>query len=150
LLLNTELLRENKRMLDKAIRELDRERVSLQAQEKKLIVEIKKMAKQNQMVTLLGPESTSHLLEHLLGAMDTLKDRAWLRLPAACLLVSNPLQLSGRTVGAPLSAAGSGEGDGQVPGAKPACGHEDVRAQIAAAGRVAADLGELPGRAPPR
>ena len=37
-------------MLDKAIRDLDRERAGLQAQEKKLIVEIKKMAKQNQMV----------------------------------------------------------------------------------------------------
>lgn len=45
-----ELLRENKRMLDKAIRDLDRERAGLQSQEKKLIVEIKKMAKQNQMV----------------------------------------------------------------------------------------------------
>ncbi|MCO5597713.1 hypothetical protein L7F22_051794 [Adiantum nelumboides] len=44
-----ELLRENKRMLDKSIRELERERQSLQAQEKKLIVEIKKTAKQNQM-----------------------------------------------------------------------------------------------------
>lgn len=49
-LLPAELLRENKRMLDKAIRDLDRERVGLQGQEKKLIVEIKKMAKQNQMV----------------------------------------------------------------------------------------------------
>jgi len=37
-------------MLDKAIRDLDRERAGLQTQEKKLIVEIKKMAKANQMV----------------------------------------------------------------------------------------------------
>lgn len=44
-----ELLRENKRMLDRSIREIERERQSLQAQEKKLIVEIKKTAKQNQM-----------------------------------------------------------------------------------------------------
>ena len=36
-------------MLDKSIRELDRERNNLQSQEKKLIAEIKKMAKQNQM-----------------------------------------------------------------------------------------------------
>ena len=36
-------------MLDKSIRELDRERMNLQSQEKKLISEIKKMAKQNQM-----------------------------------------------------------------------------------------------------
>lgn len=45
----TEMLRENKRMLDKSIRELDRERTHMQSQEKKLIAEIKKMAKQNQM-----------------------------------------------------------------------------------------------------
>ncbi|KAL0044452.1 hypothetical protein WJX82_007425 [Trebouxia sp. C0006] len=44
-----ELLRENKRMLDKAIRELDRERMALQNQEKKVIAEIKKTAKQGQM-----------------------------------------------------------------------------------------------------
>lgn len=37
-------------MLDKSIRELDRERVGLQNQEKKLILEIKKAAKQGQMV----------------------------------------------------------------------------------------------------
>jgi hypothetical protein len=45
-----EMLRENKRMLDKAIRELDRERIGLQNQEKKTIAEIKKMAKEGQMV----------------------------------------------------------------------------------------------------
>ncbi|KAK7363281.1 hypothetical protein VNO77_05417 [Canavalia gladiata] len=44
-----ELLRENKRMLDKSIREIDRERQALQSQEKKLILEIKKSAKQGQM-----------------------------------------------------------------------------------------------------
>lgn len=38
-------------MLDKAIRELDRERVGLQSQENKLKGEIKKMAKQGQMVS---------------------------------------------------------------------------------------------------
>jgi hypothetical protein len=45
-----EMLRENKRMIDKAIRELDRERTGLQNQEKKTIVEIKRMAKDGQMV----------------------------------------------------------------------------------------------------
>lgn len=45
-----ELLRENKRMLDKSIREIERERQALQTQEKKLITEIKKSAKQGQMV----------------------------------------------------------------------------------------------------
>ncbi|WOK96950.1 vacuolar protein-sorting-associated protein [Canna indica] len=44
-----ELLRENKRMLDKSIRDIERERQGLQAQEKKLIAEIKKTAKQGQM-----------------------------------------------------------------------------------------------------
>mgnify|MGYP000341313979 FL=1 len=45
-----EILRENKRMLDRSIRDIERERTNLQAQEKKLILEIKKTAKQNQMV----------------------------------------------------------------------------------------------------
>ncbi|KAL5991982.1 hypothetical protein ACLOJK_012894 [Asimina triloba] len=44
-----QLLRENKRMLDKSIREIERERQGLQTQEKKLIAEIKKSAKQGQM-----------------------------------------------------------------------------------------------------
>lgn len=46
-----ELLRENKRALDKSIREIERERQNLQNQEKKLIAEIKKTAKQGQMVS---------------------------------------------------------------------------------------------------
>ena len=40
-------------MLDKAIRDLDRERMGLQTQEKKLVAEIKKTAKQGQMVGTL-------------------------------------------------------------------------------------------------
>jgi hypothetical protein len=40
-------------MLDKAMRELDRERMGLQNQEKKLVAEIKKMAKDGQMVRVL-------------------------------------------------------------------------------------------------
>jgi charged multivesicular body protein 2A len=43
------MLRENKRMIDRAIRDLDRERMSLQTQEKKMVADIKKMAKDNQM-----------------------------------------------------------------------------------------------------
>lgn len=46
---STELLRENKRQLDRAIRDLDRERTGLQTQEKKLVAEIKKAAKDGQM-----------------------------------------------------------------------------------------------------
>ena len=45
-----EQFRENKRTLTKAIRELDRERSNLQNQEKKLINDIKKMAKEGQTV----------------------------------------------------------------------------------------------------
>jgi charged multivesicular body protein 2A len=44
-----EVLRENKRLLDRSIRDIDRERMGLQTQEKKLVIEIKKMAKQGQM-----------------------------------------------------------------------------------------------------
>jgi len=44
-----EVLRENKRMINRAIRELDRERSALEREEKKLIIDIKKMAKEQQM-----------------------------------------------------------------------------------------------------
>eukprot|EP00892_Ulva_mutabilis_P008332 jgi/Ulvmu1/5871/UM025_0133.1 len=44
-----EMLRENKRLIDKSIREIDRERNSLQTQERKLIEEMKKNAKNGQM-----------------------------------------------------------------------------------------------------
>jgi hypothetical protein len=63
-LLSTELLRENKRMLDKSIREIERERQGLQTQEKKLIMEIKKSAKQGQMVCLSAPTTCTFCLFH--------------------------------------------------------------------------------------
>lgn len=44
-----EVLRENKRMITKAVRELDRERAALEREEKRLTVEIKNMARQQQM-----------------------------------------------------------------------------------------------------
>jgi len=44
-----EILRENKRMISRAIRELDRERAALEREEKKLTIDIKKMAKEQQM-----------------------------------------------------------------------------------------------------
>ncbi|TDH69239.1 hypothetical protein CCR75_002548 [Bremia lactucae] len=47
-----EQLRENKREISRAVRQLDRERNNLQLQEKKLIVEIKKMAKQGQIASV--------------------------------------------------------------------------------------------------
>lgn len=61
-----ELLRENKRMIDKSIREIERERQGLQTQEKKLIAEIKKSAKQGQMVSKL---IFFHLLPIYLNAL---------------------------------------------------------------------------------
>ena len=45
-----EMLRKNKRALDKAIRGLERERMRMEQQEKKIISDIKKMAKDKQMV----------------------------------------------------------------------------------------------------
>ena len=45
-----ELLRQNQRALNKAMRELDRERARMEQQEKKVIADIKKMAKAGQMV----------------------------------------------------------------------------------------------------
>lgn len=47
-----EQLRENKREINCAVRQLDRERTNLQLQEKKLIIEIKKMAKQGQIASV--------------------------------------------------------------------------------------------------
>lgn len=44
-----EILRQNQRALNKVMRELDRERGQLERQEKKLIIDIKKMAKSGQM-----------------------------------------------------------------------------------------------------
>jgi len=44
-----EMLRQNQRALNKAMRDLDRERASMESQEKKIIADIKKMAKQGQM-----------------------------------------------------------------------------------------------------
>lgn len=45
-----EMLRKNQRALNKAMRDLDRERMRMEQQEKKIIQDIKKMAKDGQMV----------------------------------------------------------------------------------------------------
>jgi len=44
-----DVLRENKRMITRAVRELDRERAALEREEKRITVDIKKMAKEQQM-----------------------------------------------------------------------------------------------------
>jgi charged multivesicular body protein 2A len=55
-----EVLRENKRMINRAVRELDREKAALEREEKRLTVEIKKAAKQQQMssVKIMAKVST--------------------------------------------------------------------------------------------
>lgn len=45
-----EMLRKNQRALNKAMRDLDRERMKMEQQEKKVIADIKKLAKDGQMV----------------------------------------------------------------------------------------------------
>lgn len=45
-----ELLRKNQRALNKAMRDLDREKMKMEQQEKKIIMDIKKLAKEGQMV----------------------------------------------------------------------------------------------------
>ena len=44
-----EVLRENKRMITRAVRELDREKQGLEKEEQRLTIEIKKAARENQM-----------------------------------------------------------------------------------------------------
>ena len=43
-----ELARENKRIVDRAVRQIERERMKLDTNEKKVLEEIKKLAKKNQ------------------------------------------------------------------------------------------------------
>lgn len=45
-----EMLRKNQRALNKAMRDLDREKMRMEQQEKKIIADIKKLAKEGQMV----------------------------------------------------------------------------------------------------
>lgn len=47
-----EVLRENKRMINRAVRELDREKIALEREEKRLTTEIKKAAKEQQMASV--------------------------------------------------------------------------------------------------
>jgi len=47
-----QMLRENQRLLTRAMRDLDRERAQMEKQEKKIIADIKQMAKKNEMATV--------------------------------------------------------------------------------------------------
>lgn len=58
--MSIEQLREHQRTIQRAIRELDRERMRLENSEKKLIMDIKKNAKNGQMVRLPFPKLFFH------------------------------------------------------------------------------------------
>jgi charged multivesicular body protein 2A len=58
-----EMLRKNQRALTKAMRELDRERSKMEQQEKKIIADIKKMAKQGQMDAVKVMAKVCHLIQ---------------------------------------------------------------------------------------
>jgi hypothetical protein len=66
-----ELLRRNQRALNKAMRDLDRERARMEQQEKKIITDIKKMAKEGQMVCrhniyeVIHRRQKSHCLQYV-------------------------------------------------------------------------------------
>ena len=108
----TELLRENKRMLDKAIRELDRERMALQNQEKKVIAEIKKTAKQGQMV------------QHAKGVKFLIL-----------------VLVTWHSCSPPL-CAGRCQGHGQVTCQEQTCCNKDVRPKVSATSSFLADTGQ--------
>lgn len=100
-------------MLDKAIRELDRERMGLQTQEKKVIAEIKKMAKEGQMVRM-SPTTT----------------------PISCTAISRRFTCMLSDV------AGSCQGHGEVTSQEQARSDKALRAQVPAAGSFAKNSGE--------
>ncbi|KAJ9513752.1 hypothetical protein QJQ45_015504 [Haematococcus lacustris] len=73
--MSADLLRENKRMLDKAIRELDRERMGLQNQDKKIVADIKKMAKEGQMAAVKVMAKSLIRNRHAVTKMHGLKSQ---------------------------------------------------------------------------
>lgn len=60
-----EVMRENKRMLDRSIRDLDRERMVIEGQMKKTMSEMKKMAKAGQEVTNFLPLAVLLIMRRL-------------------------------------------------------------------------------------
>lgn len=57
-----EVLRENKRTINRAVRELDREKTGLEREEKRIIMEIKQAAKQQQMGTVNTLAKVGHYI----------------------------------------------------------------------------------------
>ena len=72
-----EMLRQNQRALNKAMRDLDRERQHMEQQEKKTIGEIKKMAKAGQMVkssnSLTLSNHSKYYTDHYIRRLFTIK-----------------------------------------------------------------------------
>lgn len=65
-----QMLRNNQRALNKAMRDLDRERTHLEQQEKKVVADIKKMAKQGQMVTIISSEFANDIIEFFINGLS--------------------------------------------------------------------------------
>lgn len=65
-----EQIRENKRMLDRAIRELERERLKIEAQEKKTIADMKRAAKVGQKVSTNNTHLFYPFLSLILGSLQ--------------------------------------------------------------------------------
>ena len=86
-----EVLRENKRMINRAVRELDREKTGLEREEKRLTMEIKKAAKEGHM----GPLKIMAKVSWVLGVrFERIWSNCWdkkkqsigiMMLPAAAL-----------------------------------------------------------------
>ena len=64
-----EMLRKNQRALNRAVRDLDRERARMEQQEKKVIADIKKLAKDGQMVTTRSMPCLFSQIHHLFTEM---------------------------------------------------------------------------------
>ena len=79
-----EQLKKNQRALNKAMRELDRERAKMEQQEKKIIADIKKMAKQGQMdaVKIMAKvrfNSTEVIVPSLVVFQDLVRTRRYVK-----------------------------------------------------------------------
>ena len=74
-----EVLRENKRMINRAVRELDREKAALEREEKRLQIEIKKAAKENQMGAVKIMAKVCSPLNELYGTVLGCGAVGWIR-----------------------------------------------------------------------
>lgn len=62
-----EVMRENKRMITRAVRELDREKMALEREEKRLTIEIKKAAKEQQMQSVKIMAKVCECFDHVVN-----------------------------------------------------------------------------------